>query len=220
VIALSVYAFASNGVGSPGVTAGKPLHHFVAPLATSGLNLDANAKPRCDAARPNPAGLNVCGRDPIVLAFFVTGSTACEAQVDALQALSLQPKFHGIQFAAVAVHADRRQTLKEVRRHRWSIPIAYDRDGSVGDLYGIEICPLVELARRGGVVARRLIGEHWTSTATLAPELQALRRGGPLSSGRLGGPGVSRGVPGATPGLGLLVRRPGAELSRGGPPAA
>jgi hypothetical protein len=52
--------------------------------------------------------------------------------------------------------------------------VAYDRDGSLGDLYGIEICPLVELAGRGGIVVRRLIGSHWSSPAALSQQVRAL----------------------------------------------
>ena len=36
-----------------------------------------------------------------------------------------------------------------MRSHHWTIPVAYDRDGALGALYGVAICPLVELARRG-----------------------------------------------------------------------
>ena len=49
--------------------------------------------------------------------------------------------------------------------------------GAVGDVYGVEVCPIVELARRGGLITRRLIGEHWASPATLGPRVQALVRG-------------------------------------------
>jgi hypothetical protein len=41
----------------------------------------------------------------------------------------------------------------------------------------VEVCPIVELAHRGGIVARRLIGEHWNSSATLGPQVQALLSG-------------------------------------------
>ncbi len=174
VIVGSIYGFARNGVGSPGVAPGKPLHRFVAPLATAGVDLDANANPRCDPLHPNPHGLNVCGRTPLVLAFFVTGSSSCTREVDALQVLSRQPTLRSIQFAALAVHADRGGTLAAVRRHGWTIPVAYDRDGSVADLYGIRICPIVELAYRGGTVARRLIGEHWSRPAALVGQVRVL----------------------------------------------
>jgi hypothetical protein len=174
VVAISIYQFASNGTASPGVAPGKQLHRFVAPLATSGVNYDANMNPRCDPARPNPQALNVCGRGPLVLAFFVTGSSACTRQVDALQSLSRQFSPSVVQFAAVAIRANRAATAAEVRSHHWTIPVAYDRDGAVGQTYGVEICPIAEIARRGGLVARRLIGEHWSTAAALSGQIHAV----------------------------------------------
>ncbi len=174
VVVLAVVGFLRNGVGSPGIAPGKPLHRFIAPLATGGLDLDANANPRCDPGHANVRGLNVCGRSPLVLAFFVTGSGSCLRQVDALQRVSVEPAFRSVQFAAVAIRSGRQAALKDVRNRGWTIPVAYDRDGSIGDLYGVEICPLVELADRGGVVARRLIGEHWSDPAALASAARVL----------------------------------------------
>jgi hypothetical protein len=173
VIVLSIVEFAKNGVGSPGVTAGHALHRFVAPLATGGLEGDANIHPRCDPADPNPRALNVCNRTPLVLAFFTTGSNSCEQQVDALQTLARRHIPAGVTYAAVAVHAGRTATLKAVRRHHWTIAVAYDRDGSLGSVYGVEICPLLEIARANGIVARRLIGDHWVGATALAGQVRA-----------------------------------------------
>jgi hypothetical protein len=174
VVAFSIYLFASRGSKTAGVPAGKRLPFFVAPLATSGLNLDANLNPRCDAAHPNPNGLNVCGHSPLVLGLFVTGSSDCTRQVDVIQAVSSEFASSGVQFAAVGVYAGRAKTAALVRSHRWAIPVAYDRDGAVGDAYGVAVCPMVELAYRGGVVAKRLIGDHWLTTAALAAQVRAL----------------------------------------------
>jgi hypothetical protein len=174
VVAVSVAQFVSNGVGTAGVPAGKRLHFFVAPLATSDVNRDANTRPRCDPSHPNPEGLNICGRTPLVLAFFVTGSSNCERQVDALQSVSGRFRATQVQFAAVAVHGGLRQTAALVRSHHWTIPVGYDRDGAVGALYSVEICPLLELAYRGGTVAGRLIGNHWLSAPALAARVEQL----------------------------------------------
>ena len=177
VVAFSVYLFASRGSQTAGVPAGKRLPLFVAPLATSNLNLDANLNPRCDPADPNPRGLNVCGHSPLVLGLFVTGSGDCRRQVDVIQAVSREFAGSGVQFAAVAVYAGRKTTAALVRSHRWTIPVAYDRDGAVGGAYGVAVCPMIELAYRGGVVAKRLIGDHWLKTAALAAQVDALTRG-------------------------------------------
>ena len=174
VIAASVYQFARNGINTPGVSAGNRVRHFVAPLPGAGPAFDANTRPRCDPAHPNPRALNVCGREPLALAFFIPSSDTCRRQVDALQALSRRYRRGQIQFAAVAIRSSAAKTAAQVRAHRWTIPVAYDRDGAVGALYGVEICPIVELAYRGGIVADRLIGEKWASTSALAPRVARL----------------------------------------------
>jgi hypothetical protein len=177
VAAFSVYMFSSRGIQSTGVPPGARLHMFVAPLASSTLNGDANLNPRCDPAHPNPQALNVCGRTPLVLGLFVTGSSECKRQIDTLEAVSQQFAGQSVQFAAVAVDAGHAQTASLVRSHGWTIPVAYDRDGAVGALYGVSICPMVELVERGGIVAGRLIGNHWLSPAAVAQRVRAMLRG-------------------------------------------
>jgi len=174
LVAFSVYMFTSRGIQTTGVPAGKQLPRFVAPLAGSGLTGAANANPRCDPAHPNPQALNVCGRTPLVLGLFVTGSGECRREVDTLQALSRRFPAAKVQFAAVAVDASGARTESLVRSHHWTIPVAYDPDGRVGELYGVSICPMVELSYRGGVVADRLIGNHWLSVPALAARVRRL----------------------------------------------
>jgi hypothetical protein len=183
VIGFLVYALTSHesGSGTPGVAAGRPLRYFSAPIAASTLNGDANLDPPCTLAHHDPRALNVCllaGRGPLVLGFFVTGSRACEREVDTMQALSSAPGTRGAQYAAVAVNTGHAAAAKAVRVHRWTIPVAYDADGGVGGLYGVTACPLLELTYRGGTVAQRLIGEHWLSRTALAAQVQTLLRHG------------------------------------------
>jgi hypothetical protein len=178
-----VYALTSHqsGAGTPGVAPGHPLRYFSAPLAASDLNGDANLSPPCTLAHHDPRALNVCllaKRGPLVLAFFVTGSSACEREVSTMQALAAAPGTSGAEYAAVAVSTGRSAAEKAVRAHGWTIPVAYDADGGVGGLYSVTACPLVELSYRGGTVASRLIGEHWIGRAALTAQVQALLRRG------------------------------------------
>jgi peroxiredoxin len=172
VVAVSIYQFATHGVGTTGVPPGQRLHPFAAPLASTTLVGDPNLNPPCD-----PRALNVCllaRRAPLVLSFFVAGSHDCERQVDALQALSRRFSPAVVQFAAIGVNASRAATVKLVRAHHWTIPVAYDRDGAVGQLYGMAICPMAELAYRGGIVRDRLIGDQWQTFSALYPRVRAL----------------------------------------------
>jgi hypothetical protein len=177
VIAFTLYTLTSHANGTAGVPAGHTLRLFAAPLAASNLKGDANLNLPCPPAHHDPRALNVCllvKRAPLVLAFFVTDSSECERQVDTLQVMAGRPRWRGVQFAAVAVHASHADAARAVRTHGWTIPVAYDADGSVGALYGVTACPLLELARRGGTVASRLIGSHWLSAPALAPRVASL----------------------------------------------
>lgn len=181
MVAISIYQFAQHGVGTTGVPAGQRLHYFAAPLAASNLSGDANLRPPCTLARHDPRALNLCllaGRKPVVLAFLVTGAPACARQVDALQSLSLRFPSSAVGFAAVAVDTGHAATAALVRSHHWTIPVAYDPDGSVGSLYGVVICPMIELAYRGGIVRDRLVGDRWVTAAAIGPLVGALVRFG------------------------------------------
>ncbi len=170
VVAFSIYLYANGNSGThPGVAAGQPLKHFVAPLATSNLNAPANVSPRCDPARPARRGLNVCGRRPIVLAFFALGAKPCIRAVTALQEVA--QRFPRITFAAVAAGGIKAATLKLVHRHHWTIPVAYDSTAAVAQLYGVTVCPMIEVGRGDGTVSRLLIGDRWERASALTTAL-------------------------------------------------
>jgi hypothetical protein len=177
VLAVSIYQLATHGVSTTGVPRGQRLHLFAAPLAARDLVGDPNLNPPCTLARHDVRALNLCllaRRAPLVLSLFVVGSSACEHQVDALQVLSRRFSPSAVQFAAVAVHAGRSAAATLVRSHHWTIPVAYDGDGAVGGLYGVAVCPMAELAYRGGVVKDRLIGDRWQTSGALYPRVRAL----------------------------------------------
>lgn len=169
VIAFSVYLYANGNSSHPGVRAGQPLKHFVAPLATSDLDAAANVAPRCNPARPARRGLNVCGRRPIVLAFFVVGASPCVRAVSALQ--DLARRYPQVVFAAVAAGGGRSATLRLIHEHHWTMPVAYDSSAAVAQLYDVDVCPMIEVAGRGGIVTKLLIGERWEHEAPLAAAL-------------------------------------------------
>jgi peroxiredoxin len=181
VVAVSIYLFATHGVGTTGVPPGQPLRAFAAPLANSTLEGYANtSNPTCTLAHHDPRALNTClivRRTPLVLSFFVTGSPSCVSQIDALQRLANEFPAGEVQFAAVAVHASHSATEALVRSHHWRIPVAYDSRGDVQNAFGIQICPIAELVDRGGIVADRLIGDRWRTSSELAPAVRALIAG-------------------------------------------
>src|SRR5947209_4242129 len=175
VVIVSIHQLSSGHAGTAGVPVAHRLPHFVAPLATGSLNGDVNVHPRCDPRRANPQALNVCGRGRLVLTLFASGSAACVRAVDALAAAARRLRSPGVVFAAVAIGAHRRDAARLVRRHHWTLPVAYDRDGGLGTVLSVAVCPIVEVVD-GDTVRARLIGERWNSARTLIPQLERALR--------------------------------------------
>jgi AhpC/TSA family len=175
VIVISVVEFATHGVSNAGVRPGQPLIQFAAPLATSNLVGDVQMNDPCRFGDFDGRAVNTClleKRGPLVLGFFVPGVTVCEREVNTMQELS--KRFRSVQFVAVAASSSKATTAKEVRSHHWTIPVAYDRDGALAQVYGVELCPMLELAERGGVVRSLLFGENWDKPGRLAAKVSAL----------------------------------------------
>lgn len=177
VIVISVIMFATHGVSSAGVQPGQKLINFAAPVATSNLVGDVNLQKPCALGYFGDRAVNTClleRRGPIVLGFFVPGVGNCEQAIDAMQTLSERYPASEVQFVAVAASSSKGSTAKAVRSHHWTIPVAYDRDGALAQVYGVELCPMLELAKRGGVVKSLLFGDKWTSPSALALKVNAL----------------------------------------------
>jgi hypothetical protein len=181
---ITLNTLSSHAPGSKGPARGERLPPFAMPLALSrGPEFDADIATRvgqgnshrlaCDVRGPQI--LNSCQlaeRGPVVLAFFATGDGRCVRQVGVLDRLA--PRFPGVSFAAVAIKAKREDAAPVVRREGWRIPVGYDRDAAVTNLYAVAVCPLVTFARRGGVVAETTLG--FRDAAQLTRLVRALGR--------------------------------------------
>jgi hypothetical protein len=177
VIVLSIIEFANHGAASAGVKPGHRLIFFAAPVAASSLVGDANISKPCALGHFGARAVNTClivKRGPVVLGFFVAGVSDCERSVDVMQSLSRRYASSGVQFVAVAASSSRASTLRDVRSHHWTIPVGYDRDGALAQVYGVEVCPMFELAYRGGVVKSLLFGDQWNKPGALDAKVRAL----------------------------------------------
>jgi hypothetical protein len=164
VLAVMVYivlnTLRTEGPGSRGVPDGTELPAFAVPLALSDLDGDANVSDRACTVRGEDI-LNSCELTedgPVVLAFFAEPSERCDEEIDALD--RVRERFPDVRFAAVAIKGDRDRLRERVREHGWRMPVGYDRDGAVANLYGVAVCPTITLARRGGEVTRTLLGSQ------------------------------------------------------------
>jgi hypothetical protein len=146
-----------------------PLPEFAVPAAAGPLEGDANvAQDDCetsqvpcpDGARRLPAcrirvagAIRVCDLfdRPLVISFWFTKGGNCAEQQNAVE--SAYERYRGrVSFLSLDV-GDERGTVRElVRQHRWRMPVGYDRDGTVGDLYRVGGCPTFAYAYPGGTL--------------------------------------------------------------------
>jgi len=181
----------TEGLDPRGLERGTRLPPFAMPTAASASDGDANIATKPDSGPEGdvpacsvrgPEVLNVCElaeRGPVVLAFVVTRSRECARQVDVLDRVAR--RFGGVAFAAVAVREDHDDLRATVRERGWRVPVGYDHDGAVANLYGVgAVCPLLTFAGRDGRVAGTELG--FLGERALTATAIALAAGRPLST--------------------------------------
>jgi thiol-disulfide isomerase/thioredoxin len=162
------------GGGILGISAGDqgmPLAEFAVPNAVTGpLDKDANvAQDDCstsenpcpsNARRPSACEIRVKGAiricdlfsRPLVLSFWFTRGADCLPTQDILNRLAA--RYRGrVNFLSIDVRDDPAEVRRIALEHRWTMPVGYDRDGAVSDLYRVGGCPTVAFAYPGGILA-------------------------------------------------------------------
>lgn len=181
VIAVAAFNTIEGGGGGETLGLNKlpdrwPLPEFAVPKAAGDLEGDANvAQDDCetsslpcsdDAARTPACGIDPAGAiriceffdRPLVISFWFTKGDGCAEQQDVVE--RLHRRYRGrVGFLSLDIR-DNRDTLRElIRRHGWTMPVGYDRDGAVASLYGVGGCPTFAYVYPGGTLQGASIGE-------------------------------------------------------------
>jgi thiol-disulfide isomerase/thioredoxin len=149
---------------------GMPLPEFAVPNARTGpLDKDANVaqddcstsqNPCPSSARRTPAceidvkgAIRVCDLfdRPLVLSFWFTRGATCLPTQDAVDRVA--SRYRGrVNFLSIDVRDDPASVRSIVEERGWTLPVGYDRDGAVSDLYRVGGCPTVAFAYPGGIL--------------------------------------------------------------------
>jgi len=174
VAVATINTLRTPGGGILGISAGDqgmPLAEFAVPNAVTGpLDKDANiAQDDCstsqnpcpsNARRPSACEIHVKGairicdlfNRPLVLSFWFTRGADCLPTQDILNRLAA--RYRGrVNFLSIDVRDDPAEVRRIALEHRWTMPVGYDRDGAVSDLYRVGGCPTVAFAYPGGILA-------------------------------------------------------------------
>jgi thiol-disulfide isomerase/thioredoxin len=137
---------------------------------------DAKRQPACEI--PRKGAIRVCDLfdRPLVLSFWFTRGADCLPTQDVLDRLSR--KYRGpVNFLSINVRDDPSDVRSIAEQHGWTMPVGYDRDGAVSDLYRVGGCPTVALAYPGGILAFAKAGTDELSQPPDASDLQSLQTG-------------------------------------------
>ncbi len=187
IVAVALLAYitynslSSEGGSSQGPAVGAAMLEFAAPLVSGELQGDANVRQRsaggkaaCDVG--GAAVLNSCrlvASRPAALAFIEAGEGSCAQQLDRL--LTAAAGYRSVAVAAIVIAGQRDEARSLVSTHKWTVPVAWDRDAALANLYGVAVCPQIVFLRRGGIVDSVTVGG--ASTAELRRRLAAIAQG-------------------------------------------
>jgi hypothetical protein len=171
-------------LGADPTEAGAPLPEFAVPKLLGGADADANifqddcetAENPCPAdARRTPACrvelprvIRVCDlfARPSVISFWFPNPADCPPTQDDLDRVAR--RFRGrVNFLSVAVRGEREELERIVENRGWRIPVGWDRDGAVSNLYRVGVCPTVAFVLPGGLLAEAGIGREAVSGPAL-----------------------------------------------------
>jgi thiol-disulfide isomerase/thioredoxin len=173
---------------------GMALLEFAVPDARTGpLDLDANIDQddcstsenpcpadarRLPACRIPPEGaIRVCDLfdRPLVISFWFTRGADCLPTQDIVDRVA--SRYRGrVNFLSIDIRDDPSDVRRIVAERGWEVPVGYDRDGAVSDLYLVGACPTVAFAYPGGILDFAKIGAEELSEPQLIGDVQRLLR--------------------------------------------
>jgi thiol-disulfide isomerase/thioredoxin len=197
IVVATLNTIRTGGGGTLGVAEDErdmPLAEFAVPNARTGpLDKDANIAqddcstsenpcpadaqrtPACRIKLPPRSAIRVCDLfdRPLVLSFWFTRGANCLPTQDAVDRVA--SRYRGrVNFLSIDIRDDPGSVRNIVRERGWSIPVGYDRDGAVSDLYRVGVCPTVAFAYPGGILAFARVGTGELSQGRITADVQRL----------------------------------------------
>jgi len=180
-------------LGTSETDRGEPLPEFAVPDLRGASDADANVfQDDCaSAANPCPAddqrtpaceidvsdAIRVCDLfdRPLVISFWFTQGADCLPTQDVVDQVSR--RFEGrVNFLSISVRDDRDEARRIVEERGWRLPVGWDADGAVSNLYRVGVCPTVAFAYPGGIFSEAKLGSDELSTEQLTADVDRLLR--------------------------------------------
>ena len=95
---------------------------------------------------------------PLAISFWFTRGGDCLPSQDGFDEVA-ERYGDRVNFLSVNVRDDREEVRDIVAERGWEVPVGYDADGAVANLYRVGGCPTAALAYPGGILAGGVVGE-------------------------------------------------------------
>jgi hypothetical protein len=196
IVVATINTLNNNSSGVLGLNAdvtGRALPEFAVPNIRGPVDADANvfqddcsssANPcpaddqRPSACQIKPAGaIRVCDYfdEPLAISFWFMRAADCLPAQDAFNRVAQE--FRGrANFLSIDVHDGRDSVRQTALDHGWSVPVGWDRDGAVSDVYRVGVCPAVAFAYPGGIFAFAKAGDAVTGAKLRSDMTELIRR--------------------------------------------
>lgn len=176
-------------LGTASTEVGAPLAEFAVPDLRGSTEGDANVYQDDCATSTNPCEdertpacridepevIRVCDLfdRPLVISFWFTEGADCLPTQDVVDRVAR--RYEGrVNFLSLNVRDDRDEARAIVAERGWTIPVGYDADGAVSNLYRVGVCPTVAFAYPGGVLSEARIGTGELDEPRLVADVERL----------------------------------------------
>jgi thiol-disulfide isomerase/thioredoxin len=192
VATVNTFRTRDDGIlGNGDVEVGAPLPQFAVPDLRGSTTGDANIfqddcgsgsnpcdDPRTPACQVHlPDVIRVCDLfdKPLVISFWFMERADCLPTQDVVNQVA--QRFKGeVNFLSIDIRDDRNDARDVVQQRGWTIPVGYDADGAVSNLYRVGGCPTVAFAYPGGIFASASLGTDQLTEGTLTADVERLVR--------------------------------------------
>ena len=196
IVIAAINTFESNEGGVLGADerqVGEPLPEFAVPELIGGEDADANVyqddcessevpcpadeqrTPACEVDVPNVIRICDLFDRPLVLSFWFSTPADCPPTQDVVD--NAARRYGGrVNFLTLAVRGDREELADIVAERGWELPVGWDRDGAVSNLYRVGVCPTVAFVLPGGILSEARVGSDELDQRQLDAAIERLIR--------------------------------------------
>lgn len=194
IAAVNTFESDEGGVlGADEAEIGAPLPEFAVPELIGGEDADANVfQDDCESSQiPCPADeqrtpacqvdvadvIRICDlfERPLVLSFWFSTPAECPPTQDVVDQAARRYRDR-VNFLSLAVRGSREELGRIVTERGWELPVGWDRDGAVSNLYRVGLCPTVAFVLPGGILRDARIGSDELDRRQLDAAIEGLIR--------------------------------------------